>query len=76
MDYCIASLTKKKEDDLYKAYVTDCLKYIVQNTATHKNAVVVNERFIHMLRPDLNKKKDAPKNRKEVVSGIRNKLGR
>jgi len=73
MDYCIASLTKKRENELYRAYVTDCLKNIVHNTATFKGALVMNERYINIIHPEL-KKKEEPKDTKQVVSGIRNKL--
>lgn len=66
--YCTALLHKKKEELLYRTYVTDMLMAIVNSTGKYK----VESRFIDLL-PGRQKKKE--KTAEEIVADVLKNAG-
>lgn len=64
MRYAVTRLNKKREDDVYRIYVTDTLKAIAQNTAVNGGAYPT-KRFAELLNPV--KEKSAEEIIKEVI---------
>jgi hypothetical protein len=86
IDFCIAALKKKREELLYRVYITDCLKAIAENTAHYvgttglvKAGMTMQSRYADLVLDKQNTKGKAPQKEKtqtadEVVETIKNKL--
>lgn len=86
IDYCVAALKKKREELLYRVYITDCLRAIAENTAHYvgteglvKAGMTMQGRYIDIAKENKVTKADKPKKEKtktadEVVETIKNKL--
>lgn len=73
MDHCISLFTKKKEELLYKIYVTDALKAISENTS-RKGGVCMQKRFADMVNTHHEKAPAEEKTAEGVIENIRSKL--
>lgn len=86
IDFCIAALKKKREELLYRVYITDCLKAIAENTAHYvgttglvKAGMTMQSRYADLVLDKQNAKGKASQKEKtqtadEVVETIKNKL--
>lgn len=72
MDYCVTLYAKKKKEEAFRIYVTDALKVLANNTATHERAYTMTRRYAEIIQPE---RIEPSKTTADVVSGIRKKLG-
>ena len=86
IDYCVSALSINQQEKMYRIYITDCLKYLTENT-THLvgvNGVVdygikMTERWIDLREKKPQKVADNPnetKTTEEIVDGIWAKIMR
>jgi len=64
------------QDELYRNYITDALKYIVNNTAEQESRTLLNTSFRELLHPVT--KKDIEENEEkanDIIAKMRSKLG-
>ena len=73
MEHCISLFTKKKEELLFKIYVTDALKAISENTSRNGGACM-QIRFADMINSIHEKAPAEEKTADAVISSIRSKL--
>ncbi len=85
IDYCVSALKKKREDFLYRVYITDALKAIADNTAQYvgasglvKAGTILNKRYAEIVIENDNKakrlEKEEVKTSEEVIETIKRKL--
>lgn len=60
IDYCVSAFLKRRKDELYRAYITDALKYLAN----------LNIRYTDILKPAETRTSD------EIISGIKAKLNK
>lgn len=68
----MAEFYKNQKEEIYKIYVTDCLKIIAQNTANFSGGNVIKSRYSDLIQPQKNnipKKSSA-----EILANINRKL--
>ena len=80
IDHCVSFFHKKSEEKAYKVYVTDVLRLTLENTAKQTQGSYIEKRFADFLELQENISEDDGKSEEEmaeeVISDIRNKLGR
>jgi hypothetical protein len=83
IDYCVSALKKKKEEFLYRTYVTDALQAIASNTAHYvgESGIVMTSRYAEKALSLKENNKGKPKKEKtitaeEVIDNLKNKLTR
>lgn len=72
IDHCVASYTRRQKEKIYRVYITDALRAIVNNTAQFAgNGLAINDRYIDIIEPKPKEELTTEK----VVGKIRKKLG-
>lgn len=49
--YAVEKWKKSENDNIYRIYVTDCLKLIAENTAKFSNGGIIQTRYYDILNP-------------------------
>ena len=73
IDHCISAFQKEQEEKLYRVYVTDALKAMVDNTMRFAGGVRLQNRFYDLAyktKPKVEKEETAD----EIIMRIKNKL--
>lgn len=76
MEHCILTLRKENDEKVFRAYVTDALKAIAENTARFAGGSYMQARFASIAGYGSGKK-DAPEKvqtEEEIISRISGKL--
>lgn len=71
IEHCVSAFSDIQHQKAYEAYVTDCLMYMTQNSATEEKHYLT-QRFADMIAPQKEEKRSG----EEIISGIKNKLKR
>ena len=76
IEHCVSEYLKRREDKLYRVYVTDALKTIAENTTHHVGAeemfdygASINVRWIELLEPQQEEETD-DRSCEEIVHDI------
>ena len=70
MRYVNARVEKESLEKAYRIYVTDCLKYISENTSKASGGTSIAKRFIDIIeRPP-----EETRTSEEIIDGVRSKL--
>ncbi len=72
MAYCSARVVKERKNQVYRAYITDALKSISENTAKYADGSYMKERYIDIVRP----KPMENRTSNEIIGSIKAKLAR
>lgn len=78
IEHCINALKAKREDQAYRAYVTDALRLISENTAKYAGGSYIKARFVEIAGYGDNRKKKMPhkeETAEEVINRIASRLG-
>ena len=71
MRYVEAKFRRESLDKTYRIYVTDCLKFISENTAKRDGGTAFNKRYADLLNT---KKTEETRSGEEIIEGIRSKI--
>jgi hypothetical protein len=71
IDYCIASLKKKRENKAFKTYVTDALKAIADNTAGGEQRHYMSVRWVEMIEPQIEPEKSPEEQAAEIIAHMK-----
>lgn len=52
MKYVYARMEKEHKETLYRAYITDTLQVIAENTARFAGGKTISKRYVDFIRPD------------------------
>ncbi len=63
-----------QKEEVYRVYVTDCLKVIAENTAKFGGGNVLKSRYYDLIQPQ--KEKVPEKTSEEIISDIRKTLAK
>lgn len=79
IDHCVSRLNLEAEEQLYRTYITDSLKIIMENTARLvKEGKVIPSRYVDILNsmknPDPQNVVEEQKSADMIISNIKNKL--
>ena len=66
-DFCIALYKKRTEDEIYRVYVTDCLRMISENTANQVGGKFIQKRYYDILNPPPVEMRTAEEITKEIA---------
>jgi hypothetical protein len=72
IDHCVSALKSKRDDELFRVYVTDALKSIAGNTARFNGGTEMNTRFKDILDPP----EEDDRTPDEIICSISEKLKR
>ena len=91
IDYCVSALKKKREEFIYRTYITDALQAIAANTAHYVGAsglveagMTMRSRYADIINTmndrhsgkDKKKEKEETRTADDVISNLKNKLKR
>ena len=74
IDYCIAFFRRKKQETLYRIYVTDALMAIASNTAKMFGGKEMQMRYEDMINNKPHDEEQDKKDAAQVVDNIKEKL--
>jgi len=75
IDHVLSEIKKCNEEETFKNYVTDVLRYIVNNTAEQESRVTVNTSYRDLIHPVTETmEEDNEKQSQNIIANIRNKL--
>ena len=69
VEHCVAAFMQEQEETRYRAYLTDALMAIAQNTANYAGGSAMNGRWYDAIKPTDNRDGD------EIAKDIINRLG-
>ena len=71
IDHCISAFLKRQDEKIYRIYVTDALKAMVENTSRFAGGTVIKTRYCDLV--DRTPKKET-ESAEQIVDRIRNGL--
>lgn len=75
MDSCILAFSKRKEEKLYRIYITDALKILTENTSNFAGGTKIEQRFADLAYEDKKPQKQtesADEIKERIKNGINN----
>lgn len=72
--YAVEKWKKSENDNIYRIYVTDCLKLIAENTAKFANGGIIQKRYYDILNPAPDNTTDEAAD--EIINRMKLKLER
>lgn len=70
-DHCISAFLQRQDEKSYKAYVTDALKAIAENTSRSAGGTVMVKRFVDVI--DRSKPQE-DRSAEEIIDHVKNAL--
>lgn len=76
IEHVIAETKRKTEESVYQGYVTDMLKYIVNNTAEQEQRMMIEKSYRDLIEPQITEEVEVDNEKKanDIINNIRNKL--
>lgn len=70
----LSTLKKINDEQLYKVYITDALRHIVNNTAGQESRTMLKVSYRDLIHPTAKDDKDDEVKAEEIINRIKNKL--
>lgn len=72
IDHCVAEIKKENELEVYRVYITDCLRLIAKNVAPIAHGEYIGKRYAEIIHP----KPEETRTAEEIIDSIKQKLAR